>query len=613
MGGREPGLASNTTTAPERLRSLRAALRAAHAAALIVPSSDPHMSEYPPAHWAAREWLSGFDGSVGTLVVTMDAAALWVDSRYWEQAAQQLDATGIAVMRLGPPLTPSIEEWLQAQLSVGAQVLADAAVLPFSEATRLRKVLAERGLSLRTDLDVLATLWSPRPALPTQPIFEQPSGFSGESRLLKLERLRQAMRERGATHCLLSSLDDIAWLFNLRGDDVAYNPVFVAHALIDTHKARLFMDDAKVPNELRARLVLEEVRIEPYARIGDVLAALPTEARVLFDPERTAARLVEAMPDERSAVAATSPVLLMKSRKNLSEQGHARVAMEHDGAALCRFMAWFDDAQRSGAALNELELSKRVSMERARSPDFIQASFETICAFNANAASPHYRPQPGQAALIGGNGMLLLDSGAQYRGATTDITRMLPVGQPGAAQKRDCTLVLRGLIALSRAVFPASIAAPVLDALARAPLWAEGIDYGHGTGHGVGSFLHVHEGPQSISYRSTARPHNTLEEGMLTSIEPGIYRPGQWGIRIENLVLARPSHNNEFGNFLEFETLSLCPIDLRCLDTTLLRADEIAWLDAYHERVRRRLAPLLSGDALNWMWAHTAAVSTQIA
>lgn len=594
-----------------RIGMLRAAMKKQHIDAVIVPSSDPHMSEYPPAHWALREWLSGFNGSVGTLVVGASDAALWVDSRYWDQAGRQLEGSGIDLVKQGQPGAPAIEDWLAVRLGPGSEVLADGTILAWGEACRLREAFRVHGLKLRTDLDLVSPLWLQRPCLPKAPIFEQPTGFAGETRQAKLERLRQVMSAQAVDSCLLSGLDDIAWLFNLRGEDVDYNPVFVAHAQVDARQARLFMDEAKISSELRARLVFEGVRIEPYARIVDVIAAMSSGERLLVDPDRTAARLVETVPSGVARVEATSPVLLMKSHKNPSEQGHVRVAMEHDGAALCRFMSWFETA-RDSQALTELDVSARLAVERARSSEFLSASFETISAFRANAASPHYHPKPGNAARIHGNGLLLLDSGGQYRGATTDITRMLPVGQPDAGQKRDCALVLRGMIALSRAAFPDGIAAPMVDALARAPLWAEGIDYGHGTGHGVGCFLHVHEGPQSISYRGKPRPHNTLEEGMITSIEPGIYRPGQWGVRIENLVLARPSRSTEFGSFLEFETLTQCPIDLRCIDTALLRSDEITWLDAYHLEVRRRLEPLLEGEALAWMRRHTEPVNMQI-
>ncbi|MEN3109689.1 M24 family metallopeptidase [Uliginosibacterium paludis] len=602
--------AAQTQDSPSmRLARLRAAMQAAGVAAVIVPSSDPHMSEYPPAHWATREWLSGFNGSVGTVVVTGADAGLWVDSRYWEQAERQLAGSGIGLQKQGAPGTPPMEDWLAARLAQADQVAVDGAVLAWSEAKRLREAFVRSGITLRTDLDLTGPLWQQRPPLPANLVFEQPVSHAGEARQAKLERLRQRLSAAGADSLFLSGLDDIAWLFNLRGDDVPYNPVFVAHAQVDTHQARLFIDEAKLPAGLRDSLRLDGVLVEPAARAAEVVAAMQPGERLLIDPDRCAARLVEAIPAGVNRVEATSPVVLMKCRKNACEQAHVRDAMAHDGAALCRFMSWFDQAHRSGQ-LSELDVVARVRAERAANPGFISESFGTISAFNPNAALPHYRAEPATAARIEGNGLLLLDSGGQYQGATTDITRMLPVGEVSAEQKRDCALVLRAMIALSRAAFPAGIGAPMVDAIARAPMWAEGVDYGHGTGHGVGCFLHVHEGPQSIACHARPRPHNTLEEGMITSIEPGIYRPGLWGVRIENLVLASEFRSTAFGRFLHFETLTLCPIDLRCIDTTLLKEDEIAWLDAYHQEVRRRLDPLLGGEAREWMRRRTAPVGS---
>ncbi|WP_223871551.1 aminopeptidase family protein P [Candidatus Dactylopiibacterium carminicum] len=464
---------------------------------------------------------------------------------------------------------------------------------------------------MRTDVDLISPLLADRPALPVTPVFEQPDGEAGESRAAKLARLRQQLAGLGEGVCFLSALDDIAWLLNLRGADVPFNPVFLAHALVDARQVRLFIDGSRVPGTVRARLVLDGVHIEPYAEATEALMRLPADCCVLIDPERTVAGLVEALPVEVRRLEAVSPVVLMKSRKNTSEQCHVRAAMEQDGAALCRFMAWFDEAVPAGG-LDEFSVAARLLEERSRNTDFRGESFGTICAFRANAALPHYRAEPELAARIEGGGMLLLDSGGQYPAATTDITRMLPVGQPDAEQKRDCARVLRGVIALSRAVFPAGIGAPMVDAIARAPIWADGIDYGHGTGHGVGCDLHVHEAPQRIAYRGRVLPHNTLESGMITSIEPGIYRPGRWGVRIENLVLAREAASTEFGEFLSFETLTLCPIDLRCIDLAVLRPDEIVWLDAYHREVRRRLEPLLEGVPLAWLRARTAAVGGQL-
>lgn len=608
------GTASHNEGPVGRIAALKAVLQSENIAACIVPSSDAHVSEYPPERWAARAWLSGFTGSVGTLVVTQSAAALWVDSRYWEQAGHQLQNTGIKVMRQGQEGVPSLSEWLIGGLSRGDCVVADGNVLAWSEAQTLRGKLQAGGLELRTDLDLVDRLWKERPPLPAAPVHAQAVALAGEGSQTKLQRLRAIMQQKQVTYCFLSALDDIAWLFNLRGSDVPFNPVFVAHALIDVQGAVLFMDGSRLASEARAQLKQDGVRIAPYGQVTGELAGLPEGGKILIDPDRTVVAMAEAVSGSVIVVQGISPVMLMKARKNETELSHVRVAMEHDGAALCRFMAWFDKACRTG---NETEFSvgERLREERARHADFRGESFATIAGFRANGALPHYRAMQGEALRIAGDGMLLLDSGGQYAGATTDITRMLPVGQPDPEHKRDCAHVLRGLIALSRAAFPAGIGAPLLDVLARAPMWEEGINYGHGTGHGVGCALHVHEPPQRISY--LAQPNsanvsvNVIDAGMITSVEPGIYRAGKWGVRIENLILACPAQNTGFGQFLRFETLTLCPVDLRCIDVTMMQPDEIAWLDAYHAEVRRRLAPWLEGDGLAWMLTHTEPVAHQ--
>ena len=417
------------------------------------------------------------------------------------------------------------------------------------------------------------------------------------------------MREAGATHHFVSTVDDLAWILNLRGADVSYNPVFLAHLLIGPDAATLFIAAAKVDAELAATLGADGIRLAPYEQAGAALAALPESAVLLLDPkrvtlgtrERTRAKVVEAI----------NPSTLAKSRKSDAEAAHVRRAMAEDGAALCEFYAWFeaalaDPARRAG--LSELTVDEKLTEARARRPGHVGPSFATIAAFNANGAMPHYRATAASHASLAEDGLLLIDSGAQYRGGTTDITRMWPVGSVSAAHKRDVTLVLRGTIALSRARFPRGTLSPMLDTIARAPLWEHGLDYGHGTGHGVGYFLNVHEGPQSFS-RVIPDATMAMQPGMITSVEPGLYRPGRWGVRVENLVLCVPSPASvpsEFGEFLEFETLTLCPIDARCLEPSLLRADEIAWLDAYHVTVRERLAPLVAGEALAWLTRRTA-------
>ena len=466
-----------------RIEALRGEMARENLAVVLIPSADPHLSEYLPGRWQGREWLSGFTGSVGTLVVTAGFAGLWVDSRYWTQAEAQLSGTGIALMKMmgGQQTAPHVD-WLAQNVPSGATVAVDGAVLGVAAARSLGEALTARGIVLRTDLDLLDAVWPARPGLPQAAVYEHAAPHASVSRADKLAQVRRAMQEKGAQWHFISTLDDLAWLFNLRGADVSYNPVFVAHALVGIDDAVVFVADGKVPDPLAASLARDNVRIEPYARASDALAALP-----------------------------------------------------------------------AGSAL-------------------------------------------------------LIDSGGQYLSGTTDITRVVPVGAITAEHKRDFTVVLKGTMALSRARFPRGIRSPMLDAIARAPIWEAGADYGHGTGHGVGYFLNVHEGPQVISHYAPAEPWTAMEEGMITSIEPGIYRPGKWGIRIENLVLNQPAGKTEFGDFLEFETLTLCPIDTRCIDLPLLREDERAWLNAYHATVRERVSPHVSGDALAWLETRTQPV-----
>jgi Xaa-Pro aminopeptidase len=421
--------------------------------------------------------------------------------------------------------------------------------------------------------------------------------------------VRTAMRAAGATHHLISSVDDLAWLLNLRGADVGYNPVFLGHLLLDETAATLFVGAGKIAPALARSLEGDGVRLASYEDVAAALAALPPTARLLVDPKRTTLGLVERSGAAR--IESINPSTLAKSRKSEAEAANVRRAMIEDGIAMCEFYAWFE-AQLADAGrrtpITELTIDEKLAEARARRAGYVGPSFATIAAFNANGAMPHYRATPESHATIEGDGLLLIDSGAQYLGGTTDITRMWPIGRLSEAQRRDVTTVLRGTIALSRTRFPRGTPGPMLDAIARAPLWAEGLDYGHGTGHGVGYFLNVHEGPQTIS-RAVPEPSMAMQPGMITSIEPGVYRPGRWGVRVENLVLAVPAPGeSEFGEFLAFETLTLCPIDVRCIDAKLLRADEIAWLNAYHATVAERLAPCLEGSALAWLRARTAPI-----
>ena len=594
----------------DRLARLRAAMQQQRIDAVIVPSADPHLSEYLPGRWQGRQWLSGFTGSVGTFIATATMAGVWTDARYWTQAETELAGSGVQLMKIPSGASLLHIDWLAANLAPGQTVAVDARVLGLSTARLLADALALRGIKLRTDVDLLDGVWEERADLPPQPVFEHAAPYAVQTRATRLAGARSAMAALGATHHFISTLDDVAWLFNLRGADVSYNPVFLAHALVGPQGATLFVADRKIGPELRTRLMADGVEVASYHEAGAALAGLASGAVLLLDPRRITAGMREQVVPSVRVIEAINPSTLAKSRKDETEAAHVRATMEQDGAALCEFFAWLEGrlADPARAPLTELAIDTEITAARARRPNFVSPSFGTIAGFNANGAIMHYRASVASHAVIEGDGLLLIDSGGQYLGGTTDITRVVPVGAISAAHKRDFTLVLKGLIALSSAQFPLGTRSPLLDALARAPIWAAGIEYGHGTGHGVGFFLNVHEGPQSISPSTSPELHTAMEEGMITSIEPGIYRPGRWGIRIENLVLNRDAGSTEFGAFLRFETLTLCPIDARAIDLELLRADEIAWLNDYHAVVRERLAPHVSGEAQAWLELRTRSI-----
>ncbi|MBK5001965.1 aminopeptidase P family protein [Pseudomonas sp. S31] len=588
---------------PERLARVRAVMAREGVDALLVPSADPHLSEYLPGYWQGRRWLSGFHGSVGTLVVTADFAGVWVDSRYWAQAEKELAGSGIDLMKLLPG-KPGALEWLGDNVRHNGTVAVDGAVMALASARQLEDRLKARAATLRTDRDLLEGIWEGRPVLPANPVYQHLPPHATVSRVEKLAQLRESLRHKGADWHFIATLDDIAWLFNLRGSDVSYNPVFVAFALISQTQATLFVAAEKLDEPLRQVLEADGIELRDYSQAYQGLAALAPNSRLLIDPARVTCGLLQGLDAGVELVEGLNPTTLSKSRKGDEDLAHIRQAMEQDGAALCEFFAWFE-AQQGKQVISELTVDEQLSAARARRPGFVSLSFATIAAFNGNGAMPHYRATQASHAVIEGNGLLLIDSGGQYLGGTTDITRMVPVGEPSLEQKQDCTRVLRGMIALSRATYPRGILSPLLDAIARAPIWADLVDYGHGTGHGVGYFLNVHEGPQVIAYQAATTPQTAMQVGMISSIEPGTYRPGEWGVRIENLVVNREAGSSAFGDFLHFETLTLCPIDTRCLLPELLAKEERDWLNVYHARVRERLAPLLEGDALAWLEART--------
>ena len=590
--------------APSRLALLRQAMRRRGVDACLVPSADPHLSEYLPEHWQARTWLSGFSGSAGTLVVTLDWAGLWTDSRYFAQAERELAGSSVELMRQRTPNVPEHQDWLRQQLHEGQTLAVAGDSLPLATRARIERQFESTGARLRTDLDLPGEVWAGRPPLPAAPVIEHPLRYACIARADKLARLRTAMRKLGTTHHLVSSLDDVAWLTNLRGSDVECNPVFLAHLLVAADgPATLFVDRGKLTDALVGALAADGVRIADYATITDALGDLNEGERLLLDASRVACAVADAIPPSVLLLDAGNPSTAMKARKSAGELDHVREVMRRDGAALVRSFRRLEERLAAGMRQTELDVDTLLREERSAQPDFVGASFATIAGYQANGALPHYRATPEHHSALKPLGLLLVDSGGQYLGGTTDITRVLALGETSAEQRRDATLVLKGLIALSRARFPKGASGPQLDALARAPLWASGMDYGHGTGHGVGYFLNVHEGPQGIR-PPTGGPMVALEPGMISSIEPGLYKPGRHGIRHENLVVVAEADQTEFGEFHAFETLTLCPFDRRALEPGLLNPEERAWLDDYHARVRAALSPLLEDADLVWLERH---------
>ncbi len=589
-----------------RLTALRQEMKEQSVDTLIVPTSDPHLSEYLPLHWRSREWLSGFTGSAGTLIVGMKKASLWVDSRYWTQAEKQLEGSGIEMCRVSGGAQIPYLKWIEAHLPAGATVAIDGHLLSLSQGRLLEKALTDNQLSFRPDVDLISSIWKDRASIPKTPVFEHTRQFVAMSRIDKIERIRYHMKESAVNWHLISTLDDIAWTFNLRGSDIEFNPVFIAYALIGPEKAVLFIDSDKLSDEIRKSLVSDGIEIKAYEEISGVLQRIPSGTAMLLDPRRTSYSMYRQVNSGVKFIETINPAVLLKSRKEAFEIENIRRTMIEDGAAFCEFQAWFDTAIENGnSRISELAVAEKIEEFRSKRPCYISPSFKTIAGFNENAALPHYQATETDFSFIEKDGLLLIDTGGQYLGGTTDMTRVIPVGLPGQEQKKDFTLVLKGMIALSDTCFPQSIPAAMLDSIARKPLWAHGADYGHGTGHGVGYFLNVHEGPQGISYHAKPEPQTAMEEGMVTSVEPGLYKEGRWGIRIENLVVNRFYKDTEFGRFLNFETLTQCPIDTRCIEKDLLDENEIAWLNRYHEGVRDKLMPFVPEHVKNWLIRRT--------
>ncbi|MDE2154890.1 MAG: aminopeptidase P family protein [Xanthomonadaceae bacterium] len=594
---------------PSRLAALRTAMQQHGIAAVLVPSADPHLSEYLPDHWQARTWLSGFTGSAGSLVVTGEHAGLWTDSRYFAQAEQQLAGSGIHLMKQRVAHAAEHLEWLQQHLHDGDVLAVAGDSLALATQRLIERRLHEHGASLRIDLDLPGMIWSDRPALPQAPVFEHDLAHACIARSDKLVRLRNAMRKLGATHHLLSSLDDIAWLTNLRGSDVECNPVFLAHMLVEaTGRATVFVQRAKLDDALVAMLAADGIEIADYAAITSALGDLGASDSLLLDSNKVVSAIAGAIAPAVKRIEAANPSTVFKARKSAAELDHIRDVMRRDGVALVRAFRRLEQRLAAGMSVTELDVDALLLEERSAQPGYVGKSFATIAGYMANGALPHYQATAEHHGSLQAKGLLLVDSGGQYLGGTTDITRVLALGPTTAEQRHDASLVMKGLIALSRARFPCGASGPQLDALARAPLWASGMDYGHGTGHGVGYFLNVHEGPHGIRPPSSGGALVPLEPGMISSIEPGLYKPGRHGIRHENLAVVVEAEQTEFGEFLGFETLTLCPFDRRALEIDLLNPEERAWLDDYHAGVRAALGPLLDDADLEWLNRHCAAL-----
>ena len=583
----------------ERLDSLRRLMAEAGIDAVIIPQTDPHQSEYLAAHWQVRRWLSGFTGSAGSLVVTAKEALLWTDSRYFIQAAAQLADTGIRLMKDGLSGTPSIVDYLCSTLGEETTVGIDGMLFSESETRAIRNELGRHGIRLMTSFDVIDQIWIDRPALPKEKVFVHDIKFAGRSAADKIKDILQGVRDRGANAILISALDEIAWALNIRSRDVNCNPVATAFLYLSIYGNTLFIDTDKLDEDVRKHLAEAGVAVLNYKDIIPFLEALP-RGTILVDENRTVTRLCAAIGD--NAVAGQSPVAMLKACKNDVQVDGVRAAMRRDGVAMVRSLIEIEKRMKEGKPTTELDIADILTKYRSQGDYYFDLSFETIAGYGPHGAIVHYEATPESSSTLRPEGLLLIDSGGQYFDGTTDITRTIALGPTTEQERTDFTLVMKGHICLATITFPEGTRGAQLDVLARQFLWRNGMTYLHGTGHGVGHFLNVHEGPQSIRLNDVPA---TLRPGMITSNEPGLYRENLHGIRCENLVLTVPAFENEFGKFLRFETLTLCPFDRSLFVVDMMTDDEIAWVDSYHRTVFEALSPMLEPDEVEWLAAAT--------
>lgn len=581
----------------QRLESLREVMRREHLSAFIFPSTDAHQSEYVADHWQGRTWISGFNGSAGTAVVTMKSAALWTDSRYFLAAEEQLKGTEFQLMKLKIEGTPTISEWLAQELQgENAEVGLDGMVNSYHETMGLIADLRKSGgITVRTNFDPLGLIWTDRPAIPANPVEIQPMEFAGESVASKISRIRTALRQRHADGMLISALDDIAWTLNLRGTDVHCVPVFVSYLLISSQQVSLYVDSAKINDEVKAYLTENGISLYSYNKVAEGLERY-SEYNILLDGDETSYFLWKTVKCQE-IIAGNSPVPAMKAQKNDREIAGFRQAMLRDGVAMVKFLRWLKPAVEAGGQ-TEISIDRKLTSLRAEQHLFRDISFDTIAGYQAHGAIVHYEATPETDVALKPEGLILIDSGAQYQDGTTDITRTIALGPVTEEMKHVYTLVLKGHIQLELAKFPDGASGTQLDALARECMWREGYNYLHGTGHGVGAYLSVHEGPHQIRMEWKPTP---LRAGMTVTDEPGLYLSGKFGVRIENTLLIKDYQTTEFGKFLQMESLTLCPIDLTPVDFSMLQPEEIEWLDTYHRDVFEKLSPYLEGEDLEWL------------
>ena len=585
-------------TINERVERLRSWMKENGISAFVFPSSDPHNSEYVADHWKSREWISGFSGSAGTAVVTLEHAALWTDSRYFIAAEKELKGTDFQLMKLRVEGTPSISEWLVRELSnyQKAVVGVDGNVNSFTEVSSMERELASKGnITVRTDADPMAELWMDRPVIPDNKVSLHPLEYSGESTSSKISRIRKQLADSGADGLLVTALDEIAWVLNLRGSDVHCNPVFVSYLLISPEKVVLYINNVKLLAEVKDYLTSEQIAVDAYEAVVDGLRSYEGKS-LLVDMSSTNYSLATAVPTEKLCEG-VSPIASMKAIKNEAEQEGFRAAMLRDGVAVVKFLAWLKPAVEAGGQ-TEISLDERLTALRAEQPKFKGISFDTIVGYEAHGAIVHYEATPETDIPVEPHGLVLIDSGAQYLDGTTDITRTIALGEITEEQRRVYTLVLKGHIQLDMCRFPAGACGSQLDAIARVPMWREGYNYMHGTGHGVGSYLNVHEGPHQIRMEWRPAP---LQAGMTVTNEPGIYLEGKFGVRIENTLLIVPAETTPFGDFLKFETLTLAPIDTTPIVFEMLSEEEREWLNNYHHRVYESLKPYLTAVEQEWL------------